>query len=48
LESLAKRRGEALKDYLIERGHVEARRLVVCAPAIEAEQGSLPRVEVSL
>lgn len=48
LLDLALSRGEALKLYLVESRGIDAGRLLVCSPEVEAADDASPRVEVSL
>ncbi len=47
LIELAKKRAEAVKDYLIQQG-VAANRLVICAADIDTSDKARPRVDVAL
>jgi hypothetical protein len=45
---LALERAEGVKDYLLEKGAIEAKRLIICEPQYDAEADTLPRVEISI
>jgi len=47
LRQLAQARGEAVADYLAQRG-IAPERLFVCSPEVDDEEGAAPQVEVSL
>jgi len=47
LRELSKQRGEALKSELVDIHMIESARLLLCAPKIDSEAGSTPRVEFS-
>jgi len=47
LKKLSKDRGETLKTTLIEHYKIASARLLLCAPRIDSDEGSLPRIEFS-
>jgi len=47
LKKLSKDRGEILKTTLIEHYKIASARLLLCAPRIDSDEGSLPRIEFS-
>jgi len=47
LRQLAQARGEAVADYLAQRG-IAPERLFVCSPEVDDAEGAAPQVEVSL
>jgi hypothetical protein len=48
LSGLAQRRSEAVKDYLIQTGGIDAGRLVLCSPEVQESDKAPPRVEVGI
>jgi len=48
LETLARQRAEAVKDALVGQHGVDPEQLFICHPAIDADAGTLPRVELLL
>ena len=45
LKSLSKARGDALKKVLVEQYKIESSRLLLCAPKVDTDSQSLPRIE---
>ena len=47
LKKLSKHRGDKLKKLLVENYGIESARLLVCAPKVDTDVNSLPRIEFS-
>jgi len=48
LYDLSQRRGEAVKDYLIARPHVDETRVFVCAPNVAKDAAAEPHTDITL
>jgi hypothetical protein len=47
LKALSKQRGDVLKNTLIEQYKIKSARLLLCAPKVDSNKNSLPRIEFS-
>lgn len=47
LKKLSKHRGDQLKKLLVENYGIESARLLVCAPKVDTDENSAPRIEFS-
>lgn len=46
--ALAQRRSDAVKDYMVQTGGIDAGKLVICSPVMEKDNKAPPRVELGI
>ena len=48
LRSIAQKRGEEFKEYVIKEGKIESSRILLCNPQLDLKENAKPRIEIDI
>ncbi len=48
LRSVAKKRGEKFKEYVVKKGKIESSRILLCNPQLDVKENAKPRIEIDI